>query len=91
MEMVSDEAKVSESESARARVEQELSDLLDKITNLTKFYYGQGMLKAKLSKEMQTYLFLQLEHMKQYAHYLQCRLKIWGKADEELAEERHVQ
>ena len=86
--MVSEEAAVSESDSAKARVEKELSDLLDKITNLMKFYYGEGLLKANLSKEMQSYLFLQLEHMKQYAHYLQCRLKIWGKTDEELAAER---
>lgn len=68
----------------RVRVEKELSDLLDRITNLTKFYYGKGMIETNLSKEMQSYLFFQLESMKQYAHYLQCRLKIWGKTDEEI-------
>ena len=82
--MVSEESKVSESDGAKERVEKELSDLLDKITNLMK------LLKAKLSKEMQSYLFFQLEHMKQYAHYLQCRLKIWGKTDKELAAERNA-
>lgn len=72
----------------RVKVEQELSELIDKITNLTKFYYGNGILKAGLSKTMKSYLYFQLESMKHYAHYLQCRLDIWGKTDEEIEKER---
>ena len=71
----------------RVKVEQELSELLDKITNLTKFYYGNGILEANLSKKMKDFLYMQLETMKHYAHFLQCRLSIWGKTDEELSHE----
>lgn len=76
---------------ARERVEKELSELLDKITNLTKFLYGNGLSKAGLSKKMKDYLYMQLETMKHYAHFLQCRLDIWGKTDEEIEKERAVQ
>ena len=74
-------------DAARQRVEKELSDLLDKITNLTKFYYGEGIKKANLSNKMKAYLNLQLGVMKHYAHILQLRLEIWGKTDEEIVED----
>ena len=74
----------------RVKVEQELSELLDKITNLTKFLYGKGILQANLSQRMKAYLRLQLDKMLEYAHYLQCRLSIWGKTDEEIEKEREA-
>lgn len=72
----------------RIKVEQELSELVDKIANLTKFLYGNGRLKANLSTLMETMLREQLRLMEAYARVLQARLRIWGKTDEELAEER---
>ena len=76
--------QVDREDSARERVEQELSELLDKITNLTKFLYGKGILQAHLSQRMTAYLRLQLDKMFEYAHWLQARLKIWGKTDAEI-------
>lgn len=75
---------------SRERVEKELSELLDKTAKLTKFLYGDGLLKAGLSKKMKDYLYMQLETMKHYAHFLQCRLDIWGKTDEEIEKEREI-
>ena len=72
----------------RVKVEQELSDLLDKITNLTKFLYGNGLLKANLSMKMKALLNIQLREMTAYARTLQSRLAIWGKTDEEIEKER---
>ena len=75
----------------RVKVEQELSELLDKITNLTKFLYGNGLLKANLSMRMKALLHIQLVEMTSYAKTLQSRLAIWGKTDEELEKERKEQ
>lgn len=69
----------------RVKVEQELSELVDKITNLTKFLYGKGILEANLSTKMKALLGIQLAEMTAYAKTLQARLKIWGKTDEELS------
>ena len=73
----------------RVKVEQELSELLDKIANLTKFLYGNGLLAANLSVRMKALLHIQLSEMTAYAKTLQSRLSIWGKTDEELAEGRN--
>lgn len=70
----------------KVKVEQELSDLLDKITNLTKFIYGKGVLESNLSTKMRVLLGIQLSEMTAYARTLQERLRIWGKTDEELSE-----
>ena len=72
----------------RVKVEQELSELLDKITNLTKFLYGKGVLESNLSTKMRALLGIQLAEMTAYAKTLQARLRIWGKTDEELSEKR---
>lgn len=74
----------------RVKVEQELSDLLDMITNLTKFLYGNGLLNANLSMRMKALLHIQLGEMTAYAKTLQSRLAIWGKTDEELEKEREA-
>ena len=68
----------------KERVEDELRELLDRISNLTKFYYGERLLKANLSKRMTAYLRLQLDAMTEYAKWLQARLKIWDMTDEEI-------
>lgn len=87
-----EDEKISAKEEAvdevKERVSIELKELLDKITNLTKFLHGEGLLKAGLSKRMELYLRFQLNAMTEYANWLQARLKIWGKTDEELETER---
>lgn len=69
---------------ARERVEEELSDLCEKMSKLTVFLYGAGRVKANLSDNMINLMTRQLDIMKNYAATLQTRLSIWGKSNEEL-------
>ena len=73
----------------KERGEDELRELLDRISNLTKFCYGEGLLKANLSTRMRAYLHCQLDTMIEYAKWLQARLKIWDMTDEEIYEMEH--
>lgn len=70
----------------RVKVEKELSELLDKITNLTKFLHQDSLTKKGLSMRMIAIMYTQLSAMTDYARLLQSRLAIWGKTDEEIAE-----
>lgn len=72
----------------RTRVEKELSELLDKIAKLTIFLHQDSLTKKGLSMRMIATMYTQLTTMTDYARLLQYRLAIWGKTDEELAEER---
>ena len=69
---------------ARERVEEELTQLLDRLSNLVTFYYGEGLTKANLSKEMTRLLETQMSIMSSYVSILHERLKIWGKTDDEI-------
>lgn len=69
---------------ARERVEEELSDLCEKMSKLTVFLYGEGRVKANLSDNMINLMTRQLDIMKNYATTLQTRLSIWGKSNKEL-------
>lgn len=71
---------------AKARVEQELEELNEKIIKLTAFLFGKKLVEMKLSNRMVGGMHEQLDVMKRYAHILQQRLSIWGKTDEELDE-----
>lgn len=73
----------------KERVEDELRELLDRISNLTKFCYGERLLKANLSTRMRAYLHCQLDTMIEYAKWLQARLKIWDMTDEEIYAMEH--
>lgn len=72
------------SDEARERVEEELSDLCEKMSKLTVFLYGEGRVKANLSDNMINLMARQLGIMKDYATTLQTRLSIWGKSNKEL-------
>lgn len=74
----------SAADEAKERVEEELSDLCEKMSKLTVFLYGNGRVKANLSDNMIKLMTRQLDIMKSYATTLQTRLSIWGKSDEEL-------
>lgn len=82
-----EEAVVKVADQAKERVLCELSELLDKIANLTKFLYGAKILEAGLSEHMKGSLHVQLDTMTEYAEVLQYRLKIWGKSDAEIDRE----
>ena len=69
---------------AKARVQEELGDLCVKITKLSTFLFGDGVMNAKLSMDMVYAMHEQLRIMQEYAKILQRRLIIWGKTDEEL-------
>ena len=75
---------------AKARVEQELSELSEKIVKLTSFLYSQKCMEAKISQQMIYYMKDQLESMKRYAELLQKRLEIWGKTDKEIHEDTNA-
>lgn len=72
------------SDEARERVEEELSDLCEKMSKLMVFLYGEGRVKANLSDNMIKLMTRQLDIMKNYATTLQTRLSIWGKSNKEL-------
>ncbi len=74
----------SAADEAKERVEEELSDLCEKMSKLTVFLYGAGRVKANLSDNMINLMTRQLDIMKNYAKTLQTRLSIWGKSNEEL-------
>lgn len=74
----------SAADEARERVEEELSDLCEKMSKLTVFLYGEGRVKANLSDKMIKLMARQLDIMKSYATTLQTRLSIWGKSNKEL-------
>lgn len=67
----------SAADEARERVEEELSDLCEKMSKLTVFLYGNGRVKANLSDNMIKLMKRQLDIMKSYATTLQTRLSIW--------------
>lgn len=69
---------------AKARVEQELEELNEKIIKLTAFLFGKKLVEMKLSNRMINTMREQLSIMQNYARILQERLAIWGKTDEEL-------
>lgn len=71
---------------AKARVEQELEELNEKIIKLTAFLFGKKLGEMKLSGRMISAMSEQLDIMQRYARILQERLAIWGKTDEELCE-----
>lgn len=71
---------------AKARVEQELEELNEKIIKLTAFLFGKKLVEMKLSNRMINAMREQLSVMQNYARILQERLTIWGKTDEELYE-----
>lgn len=68
----------------KARVQEELGDLCVKISKLSTFLFGDGVMNAKLSMDMVCAMHEQLRIMQEYAKILQRRLIIWGKTDEEL-------
>lgn len=78
----------SRSDEAKEGVETELYDLNMRIIEITKFLYGDILLKSKLSYRMVALMKDQLEIMKRYAEILQDRLAIWGMTDEQLYEPR---
>lgn len=69
---------------AKARVEQELEELNEKIIKLTAFLFGKKLVEMKLSNRMINVMREQLGIMQNYARILQDRLAIWGNTDEEL-------
>ena len=69
---------------AKERVEQELEELSGKIVKLSAFLFGNKILAANVSGEMQYQIKRQLVAMQEYAETLQTRLRIWDKTDEEL-------
>ena len=71
-------------DAAKERVEKELLDLNEKIVKLTTFLYGPALKKANLSRTMNKKKKEQLHEMQKYSEILERRLKIWGKAEEEI-------
>lgn len=71
---------------AKARVEQELEELNEKIIKLTAFLFRKKLVEMKLSNRMINAMREQLGIMQNYARILQERLAIWGKTDEEIYE-----
>lgn len=71
---------------AKARVEQELEELNEKIIKLTAFLFGKKFVEMKLSDRMICVTRDQLSIMQRYACILQERLAIWDKTNEEICE-----
>ena len=75
---------------AKQRVEQELSELNEKIVKLTAFLFGGDIINMDISDHMRFLLRRQLNVMQEYADVLQERLRTWDKTDEELKNEEHL-
>lgn len=74
---------------AKQRVEQELSELKEKIVKLAAFIFGGDIVNMDISENMRFLLRRQLNVMQEYADVLQERLRTWDKTDEELKNEEH--
>lgn len=76
-------------ENVKQRVEQELSELNEKIVKLTAFLFGGEIVNMDISDNMRFLLRRQLNSMQEYADILQERLRTWDKTDEEIKNEEH--
>ena len=72
---------------AKQRVEQELSELNEKIVKLTAFLFGGDIVNMDISDHMRFLLRRKLNVMQEYADVLQECLRTWDKTDEELKNE----
>ena len=75
---------------AKQRVEQELSELNEKIVKLTAFLFGGDIVNMDIADNMRFLMRRQLNVMQEYADVLQERLRTWDKTDEELKNEEHL-
>ena len=74
---------------AKQRVEQEFSELSEKIVKLTAFLFGVDIVNMDIADNMRFLMRRQLNVMQEYADVLQERLRTWDKKDEELKNEEH--
>ena len=75
---------------AKQIVEQELSELNEKIVKLTAFLFCGDIVNMDIANNMRFLMRRQLNVMQEYADVLQERLRTWDKKDEELKNEEHI-
>lgn len=76
--------KMGETTAKERGGEQALEELSGKIVKLSAFLFGNKILAAKISGEMQYQMKRQLVAMQEDAETLQTRLRIWDETDAEL-------
>ena len=74
---------------AKQRVEQELSELNEKIVKLTAFLFGGDIVNMDISGHMRFLMRRQLNVMQEYADVLQERLRTWDKTEKKKKNEEH--
>lgn len=74
-------------DSAKQRVIDELNELSEKASKLTKYILSDKL--SELSLDMKHLLQDQLRVMVEYGNILRRRIEIWGLSDEELYPDKH--